>query len=73
MPTLLRTFDISKMYAFCMNLWPFTFIALPLLNFLARSGTDATTGLIDSQTQVQLWIGIALVLGISRVASLAFS
>ncbi|KAF5386762.1 hypothetical protein D9615_001646 [Tricholomella constricta] len=63
MPTLLRTFEITKLYTFCMSLWPITFAALPFLNLLARSGLDAATGTIDSESLGTIWIGIAFVLG----------
>ncbi|GLB35095.1 putative MFS general substrate transporter [Lyophyllum shimeji] len=73
MPTLLRTFEITRLYEFCMNLWPLTFAALPCLNLLARSSLDAATGSIDPTAQAEIWIGIALVLGTSRVGCLAYS
>jgi len=73
LPTLLRTFEITRLYTFCMSLWPLTFAALPFLNLLARSSLDTATGLIDAETQVKIWIGIALILGMSRVGCLAYS
>jgi hypothetical protein len=73
MPTLLRAIDIVKMYNFCMGIWPFTYIALPLLNFIARSGLDEATGQINAPTMSMLWIGIGIVLAGSRVGCLAYS
>jgi hypothetical protein len=73
MPTLLRTFDIVRLYNFCIGLWPFAYIALPLLNFIARSGLNETTGQTDVPTKSILWIGIAIVLAGSRIGCLAYS
>ncbi|KAF8078099.1 major facilitator superfamily domain-containing protein [Lyophyllum atratum] len=73
LPTLLRRFEITKLYTFCISLWPFTFAALPFLNLLARGSLDATTGSIDAGTHAKIWIGIALILGTSRVGCLAYS
>ncbi|KAG6917791.1 hypothetical protein DXG01_001063 [Tephrocybe rancida] len=73
MPTLLRTFEITKFYTFCMALWPCTFAALPFLNVLARIGLDTGTGSIDAGSKVKIWATIAIVLGLSRVGCLAYS
>lgn len=56
-----------------MGLWPFTYIALPILNAIARSGIDEETGQLDAYTTATLWTGIAIVLVVSRACSLAFS
>ncbi|KAG2062688.1 MFS general substrate transporter, partial [Suillus decipiens] len=73
MSYLLRTFDSAKMYNFCMALWPYTFLVLPILNLLARAGLDETTGELGTTTITLLWVGIAFVLMLSKVASLAYS
>ncbi|KAG8217332.1 major facilitator superfamily domain-containing protein [Butyriboletus roseoflavus] len=73
MSYLLRTFDCAKMYNFCMGLWPYTYIALPILNVIARRGIDGETGQMDAYTTATLWIGIAVVLALSRVGALAYS
>ncbi|KAG2360853.1 major facilitator superfamily domain-containing protein [Suillus spraguei] len=73
MSYLLRTFDCAKMYNFCMALWPYTFLVLPILNLIARAGLDETTGELGTNTITLLWVGIAFVLMLSRVAGLAFS
>ncbi|KIJ60665.1 hypothetical protein HYDPIDRAFT_43197 [Hydnomerulius pinastri MD-312] len=73
MSYLLRTFDCAKMYNFCMGLWPYTYVALPFLNAIARRGLDETTGVPDTYTTAMLWTGIALVLGLSRTAALGYS
>lgn len=73
MSYLLRTFDCAKMYNFCMGLWPYTYIALPILNVIARRGIDGETGQMDAYTTATLWVGIAIVLAVSRVAALAYS
>lgn len=56
-----------------MGMWPFTFVALPILNAIARNGIDGETGQPDAYTTATLWIGIAIVLALSRVAALAYS
>jgi hypothetical protein len=73
MSYLLRTFDCAKMYNFCMGLWPFTYIALPILNAIACSGIDEETGQLDAYTTATLWTGIAIVLALSRVGTIAYS
>lgn len=72
MPYLLRTFDCAKMYNFCMALLPYTYIALPVLNIIARRGVDETTGQLDAYTTNILWTCIAIVLILSRISFLAF-
>ncbi|KAG1736727.1 major facilitator superfamily domain-containing protein [Suillus lakei] len=73
MSYLLRTFDSAKMYNFCMGLWPYTFLVLPVLNLVARAGLDETTGEIGTATVALLWVGIAFALMLTKVASLAYS
>ncbi|KAG2752160.1 MFS general substrate transporter [Suillus brevipes Sb2] len=73
MSYLLRTFDSAKMYNFCMALWPYTFLVLPILNLIARAGLDETTGELGPTVVALLWVGIAFVLMVSKVASLAYS
>ncbi|KAF9458660.1 major facilitator superfamily domain-containing protein [Collybia nuda] len=73
LPTLLRTFDIAKMYNFCMLLWPLSFAFLPVLNHIARTGFNEGAGTLDSRIMFVLWTGIAFVLACSRVGCLAYS
>ncbi|KNZ75358.1 putative peptide/nitrate transporter [Termitomyces sp. J132] len=74
LPTLLRTFDTTQFYSFCMGMWPLTFAILPFLNLLARYDfDDVGTGLVPTETRAKIWVGIAIVLGLSRVACLAYS
>lgn len=73
MPYLLRRFDHAKMYNFCMGLWPYSFVLLPGLNLIARTGVDELTGQILPSTKVLVWIGIAGLLAVTRTACLAFS
>ncbi|OSD01624.1 MFS general substrate transporter [Trametes coccinea BRFM310] len=74
MPFLLRRFDHARMYNFCMGLWPFCFVLLPGLNFLARWGAvDPLAGELAPATEALVWVGIAVILSISRTAALAFS
>lgn len=72
MSYLLRTFDSAKMYNFCMALWPYTFLVLPILNLIARAGLDETTGELGTTIVALLWVGIAFVLMLSKVACLAY-
>ncbi|KAF8797889.1 MFS general substrate transporter [Phlegmacium glaucopus] len=73
MPTILRRVNHAVMYHFCMKLWPYTFIALPFLNIIAVRGSIPGTDELSSLTVYILWIGIALVLCVARVAFLAYS
>lgn len=73
MSYLLRTFESAKLYNFCMGLWPYTFLVLPILNLIARAGSDETTGELGTATIAFLWVGIAFVLMLTKVASLAYS
>ncbi|OBZ75636.1 hypothetical protein A0H81_04450 [Grifola frondosa] len=73
MPYLLRRFDHAKMYNFCMSLWPYCFVLLPGLNLIARTGVDEATGALRPATQAMVWLGIACLLTVTRIACLAFS
>ncbi|KAJ7093235.1 major facilitator superfamily domain-containing protein [Mycena epipterygia] len=73
MPHLLRTYNPAKMYNTSMRFWPVTFILIPFLNFIVRSGYDEESGGVDAATNIILWIGIGLVLTCSRIAALAFA
>ncbi|KAJ8592806.1 MFS general substrate transporter [Rhizopogon salebrosus TDB-379] len=73
MSYLLRTFDPAKMYNFCMSLWPYTFLFLPFLNLIARAGLDETTGELGVNTVALLWVGIAFILLLCKVAGLSYS
>ncbi|KAJ7465044.1 major facilitator superfamily domain-containing protein [Mycena latifolia] len=72
MPTLLRTFDIARLYIFGMGVWPISFALLPVLNGIARLGLDTETGRSKTGYEVGLWIAITIVHMISRVGSLSF-
>ncbi|KAF9483848.1 major facilitator superfamily multidrug-resistance, DHA1 sub-family [Pholiota conissans] len=73
MPTILRRVNHAVMYHFCMKIWPFTFLFLPLLNIIARHGVISETGKLDSFTTSLLWCGIWSILCMARVAFLAYS
>ncbi|KAI0831192.1 MFS general substrate transporter [Trametes gibbosa] len=74
MPLILRRFDHARSYNFCMGLWPFCFVLLPGLNIIARWGTvDAVTGTLTPAAHAAVWLGISVILCISRCAALAFS
>jgi hypothetical protein len=70
--TILRRFEHAKIYHFCMSVWPFTFALLPLLNLIARSGYDSITGTISPDRTVVLWVGIAFVLALARIACFCY-
>lgn len=70
MPRLLRTYDPVGMYKFCMAIWPFAFILLPFLNLIAQRGVGETP---NPKVAAMVWVGIAVVLTMSRIACLAFS
>ncbi|KAL6309000.1 MFS general substrate transporter [Sparassis latifolia] len=73
MPYLLRKVEHAKMYNFCMALWPYCYVLLPGLNLLARGGIDEATGQILPASRAFIWMGIAGLLSIAKVAGLAFS
>ncbi|KAI0336417.1 MFS general substrate transporter [Cubamyces sp. BRFM 1775] len=74
MPIVLRRVDHARMYNFCMGLWPFCFVLLPGLNIIARWGAlDEAVGVLAPTTRALVWLGIGVILSISRTAALAFS
>lgn len=73
MSYLLRTFDCAMMYNLCMGVWPYTFMALPILNVIARYGSNGETGQLDSYITATLWIGIAMVLALARIGGVAYT
>ncbi|KAJ7039837.1 major facilitator superfamily domain-containing protein [Mycena alexandri] len=73
-PHLLRRFDIGRLYIFCMGLWPLTFILIPVLNVIARLHPLGEPVHNEPTThKIALWVGIAVVLTCSAMASLSFS
>ena len=64
------------MYNFCIAIYPYVFILMPCLNFIARWGTvlsdDGIEG-VTPATKAMLWVAIGTLLGTVRIASLAFS
>lgn len=73
MPYILRAFDHAKAYTFCMCMFPCIFVLMPFLNPIAKSGYDASTGLLDANTTAVVWAGICLILGMSRFANIAYA
>ncbi|KAI5122039.1 hypothetical protein M0805_006024 [Coniferiporia weirii] len=74
LPLFLRTVSCAKLYKFCMGLWPFTFLFLPPLSWLARARFGTSVANIDVYDERHaLWLGIGIALALSRVACLAFS
>ncbi|KAJ7464027.1 major facilitator superfamily domain-containing protein [Mycena latifolia] len=73
MPFLMSKFTTIKLYIFCMGVWPFTFLLLPLLNLIARmSLANRIDDGSDVRFKVLLWLGIAVVVICWRVACLAY-
>lgn len=73
MPYLLRTYNMAKLYRFCMSLYPVVFLLLPTLNLIAWSGFDTASNTIDPVTNGMLWIGIAVILVLVRFGLISFS
>ena len=76
MPYLLRRFDHAKMYNTCVAIYPYVYLLLPLLNVIARRGvvvSEDGVERVDPGTKTLLWLGIAILLGMARIACLAFS
>ncbi|KAI0282204.1 MFS general substrate transporter [Russula aff. rugulosa BPL654] len=66
-PILLTRCDHVRVYNRCISLWPYCFLALPLLNMVAR------VGLPNMDHQAIVWCGIAALLALSRLGCLAFA
>ncbi|KAJ4488465.1 major facilitator superfamily domain-containing protein [Lentinula aciculospora] len=73
MPFLLRRVEAAKIYNLSIAAWPITFLILPTLNMIARYGLDESTGQLDSRSHSALWVGIVVVLALSRVGGIAYS
>ncbi|KAI9458027.1 MFS general substrate transporter [Russula earlei] len=82
-PTLLVRCDHVRLYNRCLGLWPYCFLALPLLNAVARIGlpivdhrlSEGTLYLTNADRHVQaiVWCGLTALLALSRLACLAFA
>lgn len=72
MPVLLRRGNLAWMYHMCMLAWFVPFIILPFLNVIAKTGLDEF-GIMLPETEVMVWIGIALAILTSRLCCLAYS
>ncbi|KAJ3807639.1 major facilitator superfamily domain-containing protein [Lentinula aff. lateritia] len=73
MPFLLRRIEAAKIYNLSIAAWPVTFLFLPTLNMIARYGLDESTGQLGSRSHSALWVGIVIVLVLSRVGGIAYS
>ncbi|KAJ7632184.1 major facilitator superfamily domain-containing protein [Roridomyces roridus] len=71
MPHLLRRYNPTKMYNAAMRFWPLTFILIPFLNVVARTGVEHNMDKVNAN--IILWLCLALVLICSRIASLAYA
>lgn len=66
MPFFLRRFGVINTFSVCMQSWPITFAAMPVLSFIAKSADNANQGPVE-------WTAMTFVLFLSRVGCLAFS
>ncbi|KAH0826229.1 major facilitator superfamily domain-containing protein [Lanmaoa asiatica] len=77
MPYILRRFDYATTYNACMYLWPIMFASLPLFNALALARHPPAHSEMSPGTtttaELGLWIGLAFVLTISKVAAIPYS
>ncbi|KZT28496.1 MFS general substrate transporter [Neolentinus lepideus HHB14362 ss-1] len=73
LPIVLKRFDTAKVYTFCMSLWTYVFMLLPVLNVIARIGAQPAGGVIDARVKALVWAGLGIVLALSRLGCLAFS
>ena len=73
MPYLLKRFDHARMYNVFMAIWPFCYVLMPGLNFIARAGLDEVTGEPTAAARMFIWMGIAGLLLTARTACLAYS
>jgi hypothetical protein len=56
-----------------MKLWTIPFLGLPLLNMVARTGLKSGIANPSGLTTINLWVGVAILLAIARVAFVGFS
>ncbi|KAE9406760.1 MFS general substrate transporter [Gymnopus androsaceus JB14] len=73
MPILLRRYEAAKIYNMSIAAWPITFLIFPTLNMIARFGLDENTGQLSTYSNALLWVGIVIVLTLSRIGCIAFS
>ncbi|TFK55183.1 MFS general substrate transporter [Heliocybe sulcata] len=73
LPIVLKRCDTCKVYTFCMSLWAYVFMLLPLLNVIARSGVQRTDEVLDARAKALVWVGLGIMLALSRLGCLAFS
>ncbi|KAF5391871.1 hypothetical protein D9757_001790 [Collybiopsis confluens] len=73
LPFLLRRFEAASIYNISIAAWPITFLFLPILNIIARRGLNESTQQMDDHSRSALWVGLAIVLALSRVGGIAFS
>jgi hypothetical protein len=73
LPYVMRTFDNWKTYSFSMTLLPYAFTTMPLLNLLAQSGYDETTGAMTPGTSIAMWICIAITQILSRLGMMGYT
>ncbi|EIN05822.1 MFS general substrate transporter [Punctularia strigosozonata HHB-11173 SS5] len=68
MPVLLRRCDNARLYRTCLAVWPLTFVGLPVLRRVVGGAEER-----DAHAGALLWLGLGLVLLLSRVGCLAYS
>ena len=67
-----HTLGTKRMYYYLMWMWPLTYISLPLLNVFARM-TTLPNGHLSVMGQIGMWVGIAVLVAIPRLATMNLS
>lgn len=71
-PPLQRRFRLAPFSTALISIWPFAYAVLPVLGALAHVGLRADGSLGDT-AEAMVRVGVAVALGMSRVACMAFS
>ncbi|KAI0053845.1 MFS general substrate transporter [Auriscalpium vulgare] len=81
-PVLLRRCDHVRLYNACMSVWLYCFALLPLINVVActgfapdaeNAGVARTLAQAEVHVQALVWMGLAVILAISKFACLAYA
>jgi hypothetical protein len=73
MPYVLKRFNHFKLYDFFMNCWPFVFVGFPILHVVAKLAAEDTDGQLHANHTAELWLALAVVLAMSKLACLAYA
>lgn len=72
LPPLLHRFEAANVFTATMACWPCAFAVLPFLNSIAAHGLDST-GRLGGAYLAYLWLGIFLVVLLSRLGGMSYS